>query len=71
MASMGVEQFSYETFKAIYDSDPRLQKIVKNFTQEQVDFIQDSVDALPQGDATQSDVVGQMAQNATDVGAAL
>jgi len=70
MAAMGVEQFSYETFKAIYDSDQRLQKIVKNFTQEQVDFVQDSVDALPQSQP-QGDAVGQMAQNATDLGASL
>jgi hypothetical protein len=70
MASMGVEQFSYETFTAIFDSDPRIKKIVKNFNQEQIDFVQDSVDALPQGEPD-ADVVGQMAQNATDVGANL
>lgn len=67
MRSAGVQQFSYETFVAAHQSDPRLQKIVTNFNKDQIDFKQSEVDDLnaPQGDDND---VAQMAQRATDLG---
>ena len=70
MANMGGEQFDYGTFKAAYDTDPRIKTMVQNFSQDGVEpKTQQTIDtgATPQQDA-QGDVVGQMAKNATDLG---
>jgi len=66
LAGMGVEAFSYETFAASYNTDPRLKKLIKNFNQDEIYFVQDSVDALPQGGA-QGNSVNKMAKRATDL----
>ena len=66
LAGMGVEQFSYDTFTAGYNNDPRLKKIIKNFNKDKIYFVDDSVDALPKGDAS-GDTVGKMAKNAVDL----
>lgn len=67
MRSAGVQQFSYETFVAAHQSDPRLQNIVTNFNKDSIVFKQSEVDDLnaPQGDGND---VSQMAQRATDLG---
>jgi len=70
MANMGGEQFDYGTFKAAYDTDPRIKTMVQNFSQEGVEpKTSKSLDtgATPQQDP-QGDVVGQMAKNATNLG---
>ena len=63
-------EFSYDTFKAAYDSDPRIEKLVTNFDQDKIEFKQSEMDDVkskgqpgPDGDE-----VGQMAKNATDLG---
>ena len=66
LAGMGVEAFSYDTFVASYNSDPRLKKIIKNFNKNEINFQGDSVDALPQG-GEGGDTVGKMAKNAVDL----
>lgn len=66
LAGMGVEAFSYETFAASYNTDPRLKKLIKNFNQDEIYFVQDSVDALPQGGA-KGNSVNKMAKRATDL----
>jgi len=64
------QQFSYETFVAAMENDPRLQNIVTNYTQDKIELKQSEVDDLNQPqDGT--DTVGQMAARATDVGASL
>ena len=73
MANMGGEQFDYGTFKAAYDTDPRIKTMVQNFSQEGVEpKTSKTLDtgATPQQDP-QGDVVGQMAKNATDLGSTL
>lgn len=64
------QQFSYETFVAAHDSDPRIQNLVKNFDQRKIDLKQSEVDDLGSSDAG-SDTVGNMAAKATDLGSGL
>lgn len=70
MQNVGAEQFDFGTFKAAYDTDPRVKTMVKNFdkvgiepkTKNELD--DGSTDAGSQG----GDTVSQMAQRATDLG---
>ena len=74
MQNQGRQQFNYEVFKAAYDADPRLQKLVKNFDQTKIELKTsevDDVEGLPGNPGAPSDTVGKMAKNATDVGAEL
>jgi hypothetical protein len=71
MQNQGRGQFNYETFKAAYDADPRLQELVTNFDKEKIEIKQseaDDVEGLPGNPGRPSDEVGQMAKNATDLG---
>ena len=63
-------QFNFDVFKLAYDSDPKLQELVKNFDQEQIELKQSATDDLPaaQGGEGDSDTVSQMAKRATDLG---
>lgn len=70
MQNTGRNQFSYDVFKAAYDSDPRIQKIVKNFDQEKIELKTsevDDVEDLPGNPGRPSDTVAKMAKNATDL----
>ena len=69
MANVGGEQFDYGTFKAAYDTDPRVKTMVKNFSADGVEpKTQKTIDNnVPQADAS-GDVVGQMAKSATNLG---
>lgn len=70
MQNMGRGQFNYEVFKAAYDADPRLQKLVTNFDQQQIELKtseMDDVAKLPGNPGRPSDKVGQMAKNAVDL----
>ena len=74
MQNQGKGQFTYEVFKAAYDADPRLQKLVTNFDQEKIEFKSseaDDVAGLPGKPGAPSNTVGSMAKNATDVGSTL
>ena len=75
MRNQGKGNFDYESFKAMYDADPRLQQLVTNFDQDKIEFKQSEVDdvagAVPGNSGRPSDTVGNMAKNATDVGAEL
>ena len=70
MQNQGIQQFNYDTFKAAYDADPRLQELVKNFDKNTIELKQsetDDVEGLPGNPGRPSDTVGQMASNATDL----
>lgn len=74
MRNQGKGNFDYDSFKAMYDSDPRLKQLVTNFDKEKIEFKQSEVDdvaKLPGNPGAPSDTVGNMAKNATDVGADL
>lgn len=70
MQNQGRGQFNYEVFKAAYDSDPKLQKLVTNFDQEKIEFKDsemDDVAKLPGNPGRPGDTVGKMAKNAVDL----
>ena len=70
MRNSDKQQFSYETFVAAIESDPRLQNIVTNYTKDTIELKQSEVDDLNKTNPG-ADTVGQMAARATDVGATL
>ena len=67
MQNQGRGQFNYETFKAAYDSDPRLQELVKNFDEDKIEFKSSEMDDLPQTKDGGGDTVNQMAKRAVDL----
>jgi hypothetical protein len=70
MQNMGRGQFNYDVFKAAYDADPKLQKLVKNFDKNKIELKNDETDdveGLPGNPGRPGDTVGQMAKNATDL----
>jgi len=69
MQNVGGEMFDYGTFKAAYDTDPRIKTMVKNFNSDGVEpkTKQDTETGMAQQDA-QGKTVGQMAKSATDLG---
>ena len=75
MRNQGKGNFDYESFKAMYDADPKIQQLVTNFDKDKIEFKQSEVDdvagAVPGNPGRPSDTVGNMAKNATDVGAEL
>jgi hypothetical protein len=74
MRNQGKGNFNYESFKAMYDADPRLQQLVTNFDKEKIEFKQSEVDdvaKLPGNPGAKGDTVGGMASNATDLGSKL
>ena len=71
MQNVGGEQFDYGTFKAAFDTDPRVKTMVANFnkkgiipaTQAEAPDLED-----PVGDTTRpSNTVNQMAKRAVDL----
>jgi hypothetical protein len=71
MANSDRQQFDFETFKAAFDTDPRIKNVVTNFDQDKIDFKQSEVDDLGAASAPGGDAVGKMASKATDLGASL
>ena len=74
MQNVGGEQFDYGTFKAAYDTDPRIKTMVQNFNQKGIvpKTATENPNDAPQGDREEGgDKVAQMAKRATDVGADL
>jgi len=71
MQNTGRGQFTYDVFKAAYDSDPRLQELVKNFDQEKIELKTsevDDVENIPGKEGRPgADEVSKMAKNATDL----
>ena len=72
MRNQGKGNFDFESFKAMYDADPKIQQLVTNFDKTKIEFKQSEVDdvagAVPGNPGRPSDTVGNMAKNATDVG---
>lgn len=69
MKNIGTIQFSYDTFKKAYDTDPGVKKLVKNFDQDKITLSSgNATDDLPAGEPDTDNTVGAMAQRATDLG---
>ena len=73
MQNVNGEQFDYGTFKAAYDTDPRVKAMVRNFSEKGIDpKTKEAPSDVPQADSqTGGDKVAQMAKSATDVGSKL
>lgn len=67
MQNMGRGQFTYEVFKAAYDSDPRLQNLVADFDEQKLKLKNDETDDLEEPNANGGDSVSQMAKSAVDL----
>ena len=69
MQNVGAEQFDYGTFKAAYDTDPRLKAMVQNFSEKGIEpKTKKQATDTPQGDTAGSNTVAKMAKSATDIG---
>ena len=68
MLNMGSQQFSYEVLRAAFDSDPKIQNIVKDFDHQKVTLKDSEADDLEAQEPTDGDSVSTMARNATDLG---
>lgn len=68
MQNQGRGQFTYDVFKAAYDSDPRLQSLVSNFDKNIIELKSDEMDDVPVDAQAGGDSVGSMAKRAVDLG---
>lgn len=68
MQNSGRGQFNYDVFKAAYDADPKIKKIVTNFDQNQIEFKKSEMDDLPNGNQKDPQAVSKMAKRAVDLG---
>jgi hypothetical protein len=69
MQNVGGEQFDFGTFKAAYDTDPRVKTMVKNFSAAGVEpKTKENEKDEPQVNEPGGDTVASMAKSATDLG---
>lgn len=70
MQNVGAESFDFGTFKAAYDTDPRVKSMVKNFDKRGIEpkTKNELDDGTAGGSNAGGDTVGTMAKRATDLG---
>ena len=68
MQNMGEKAFNYDTFKTAYDTDLRIQEIVKNFNKDMIDLKDEEMDDVKVKKNRSADTVNTMAKRATKVG---
>ena len=68
MRNQGKGNFDFESFKAMYDADPKIQALVTNFDQEKIEFKGSEMDDVVSPSGSSSDTVGTMADRATKKG---
>ena len=67
MQNAGNQQFTYDSFKASYDSDPKIQDIVKDFDQETITLKTSSLDDINPSKTQSKNKISQMAKRAVDL----
>jgi hypothetical protein len=67
MRNNKIPEFNYDLLKMAYDTDPRLQQIIKNFDQNSIEFSRGSIDNLTKDVDTSGSKVKQMAMQAVDL----
>lgn len=67
MQNQGRGQFTYEVFKAAFDSDPRIQNIVADFDESSITLKTSEMDDVAVDPAAGGDSVGTMAKRAVDL----
>lgn len=68
MSNLGRQQFNYEVFRAAYDSDPKIQNIVKDFDHLRVKLKSGESDNIELNKPAGGDTVNAMAKRATKIG---
>jgi hypothetical protein len=67
MHNSKVPEFNYDTFKVVYDTDPRLQQLIKNFDQNHIEFSQGSIDNLEKSVDQRKSNISNMAKQAVNL----
>lgn len=67
MQNIGNQQFTYDSFKAAYDSDPKVKEIVKDFDQQRVTLKTSEIDDVNPSRTKSKNKVNQMAKRAVDI----
>lgn len=67
MQNIGNQQFTYDSFKAAYDSDPKVKEIVKDFDQQRVTLKTSEIDDVNPSRTKSKNKVSQMAKRAVDI----
>lgn len=67
MKNMGNQQFSYDVFKSIYDSEPKIKSVVTDFDKNSISFKTSELDDLKTGSSKNKNTVKQMAKRAVDI----
>lgn len=67
MKNMGDQQFSYDVFKSVYDSDEKIKNIVKDFDKNFIRLKTSELDDLKTGQSQTKNKIGQMAKRAVDL----
>lgn len=68
MQNMGKGNFTFDSFKVSYDSDPRLQQLVTNFDNSTIELKTSETDDLPATKPNAKNTVSNMAKKAVDLG---
>lgn len=67
MKNMGNQQFSYDVFKSVYDSEPKIKNVVTDFDKNSISFKTSELDDLKTGSSKNKNTVKQMAKRAVDI----
>jgi hypothetical protein len=67
MQNTGNQQFTYDSFKAAYDSDPKIKDIVKDFDQNTVTLKTSELDDINPSKGRSKNKISQMAKRAVDL----
>lgn len=68
MQNIGSQQFTYDVFKAAYDSDSRIKDLVKDFNQDTINLKTSEMDDVKSVNKQSQNNVAKMAKRATNVG---
>jgi len=68
MQNIGEKSFTYDTFKAAYDTDPRIQELVTDFNKEMISLKDSEMDDIKRKRKKADNDVEKMAKRATKVG---
>jgi hypothetical protein len=67
MKNIGDQHFTYDTFKSIFDADPSIQELVKDFDQNSLTLKTDNNNAVKTDQPRDKNKINQMAKRAVDL----
>lgn len=68
MRNMGNQQFNHDSFRLMYDQDPKISSIVKDFDNNSITLKTHELDDLEKSNPVSKNTVSQMAKRATKLG---